>query len=376
MRGTLRFFRLCAPGRCANRWVVSSLLLLLAASTAGLARASGATLAAEAQLAGGYDSNAFEAVTRDRHAGDHFTRVALDLQRTPPPAARGGLLVQARWAADQYLRYRSQDRHLLGGHLGWRVQRPGLTGQARYQVQLVHRQHADSLSFHRHHFGLAAAVPLGRPWRLSWSADAVWVRTSTGGPVERRTWRLGGELQRALTPRWLIGARLEGGQARFEEAAIGGWRNGENPVLPERHQDRILFAGVEARWRAQPMILLAYGLREIDSNSFGYSQVRHEVLATLAWLLPARISLQLVARWQEPDYREEGYMKWRLRDDPEDPDLGARSGLTLQLRRPLAGGFAAEIQGAWHHNEARVSGETYEKVQIVTALRYGPPTRP
>jgi GNAT superfamily N-acetyltransferase len=214
------------------------------------------------------------------------------------------------------------------------------------------------------------AVALGEKTHLGWLADGTWVLTEPGGPSQRQNWRVGGDLDRAVTDRLRAVIRCEGGDALYDEPAIAAYEGGENILSGEDHEDRSLLLGAGLDWSSATLVHLAYGYRAIDSNSLGYSQDRHEVSVSIARLLPERISLQVVGLWQEPRYRDQGYAKWLLRDDPEDLDIGARTGVTLRLRRPLGVGFSADAQTGWERNEARVSGQFYERIHVLLAIRY------
>ncbi len=355
----------------AERWI--GLVLMLAAGVGRPAAAAGEVggpLAVEGGLSWGYDSNVLEAVNRDRWAGDSFARVEVGLARPAAGHRTWGWSGQARLAAEEYVNYRSQDRSLILGSLGVRRQRGRVMGELRWTGQRVDRPHADSLSLVRQTLAHAGGAALGDRTRLDWLADGTWVCTEPGGPSQRRSWRLGGDLERAVAGPLRAVIRFEVGEARYDEPAIASWEGGENVFSARDQRDRQLLWGAGLDWSAATLVRLAYGYRAIDSNSLGYAQDRHEASVSVARLLPARISLQLVGLWQEPCYRDEGFAKWRLRDDPEDLDIGARSGVTLRLRRPLGAGFSADAQTGWERNEARVTGRFYERIQVLLAIRY------
>ncbi len=369
-RGGRRPGELGGAGAAAGRARALALVFALGAAAA-LPPDAGAVVVAEAGLAAGFDSNVFEAVNRDRWVGDTFARMEANVERDGPAGARRALVGQLRFAGEQYVRSRSEDRNLVLGSLGWRLRGAGAGASVRWTEQLVDRTHADSLSLGRHQVAHAGFAALSPGARVSWLAEAFWVDTRAGGPAARRGWRVGGDLQRVLGGAWSAGPRCEGGEVRFDAPAIADWQEGTISERGEDQRDRSVLVGAGLQRSVSPLLQLAYGYRAIDSNSFGYSQVRHELSLSLACLLPWRISLQAIGLWQEPRYRDRGFAQWLLRDDPEDLDLGARSGATLRLRRPLGGEFSAEAQAGWERNEARISGRYYERIQCLVAIRYG-----
>jgi hypothetical protein len=347
-------------------------LALIALVSFLLGPGAGARLVAESGLSWGFDSNVFEAVNRDRWVGDTFARMEAGLQREDPARAGGSWFGQVRMAGEQYVRNRSQDRNLVLGSLGWLQRGTRAAGDWRWTGQSADRMHADSLSLQRHQLTHTGSATLRPGTRVGWLADAVWVHTRAGGPAARRGWQAGGDVQRVLGRGWRASARCEGGEVRFDTPAVTSWGGGTNVVASEDQRDRNLLLGLDLDWSAVALAHVAYGYRTIHSNSLGYSQIRHELAISLSWLLPYRVSLQAVGLWQEPRYRDQGFAKWRLRDDPEDLDVGARSGVTLRLRRPVAEGFSADVQAGWEHNEARVTGRYYERVQLLFSIRYQP----
>jgi len=358
-----------AAGGAASAWLAAA--MALAVVTAMLAPAARAGVVAEGGLAWGFDSNVFEAVNRDRWEGDTFARLEANLERDGSARARRAWLGQLRFAGEQYVRHRTQDRNLLLGSLGWRLRGARAVASWRWTGQHIDRSHADSLSLQRHQLAHTGFVALNRVTRMGWLADAAWVDTRAGGPAGRWGWRVGGEAQRTLGRGWSASARCEGGEVRFDAPAIASWHAGTITERGEKQRDSNVLVGVGLQWSASALLHLGYAYRAIDSNSLGYAQIRHEWTLSVAYLLPGRISLQAVGLWQEPCYRDQGLAKWWLRDDPEDLDLGARSGATLRLRRPLGGDFSADAQAAWERNEARVTGRYYERVQFLLGLRYG-----
>jgi len=169
---------------------------------------------------------------------------------------------------------------------------------------------------------------------------------------------------------WKASLRVAGGGTHLDERALADPAEAGDGLLDEDNADAQMLGGVRIDRLSGPRGSLSYDVRTIDSNSFGYDQMRHEVEATLAFRLPLRSTLLVVGRWQEPVYREDGYRVYRLRDDPDDPDLGARSGVTLQLSRPLAPSLTADVRAGWQRNESRVSGRYYEKTTVTVGLRY------
>jgi hypothetical protein len=346
--------------------------LVLASVVILIAPAAGAALVVDSGLSWGLNSNVFEAVNRDRWVGDTFARVEANFERADPADNGGAWHGQVRLASEQYVRTRSEDRGLLLGGLGWRWRGSRVLADWRWTGQLIDRMHADSLTLGRHQLAHTGSVPLSAGTRLGWLADGVWVNTREGGPAERWGWRVGGDVQRSLGRRWSASVRCEGGETFFDTPAIASWNEGTIVEAGEDQQDRSVLVGFGVGWSAAALIQCGYGYRTVDSNSLGYSQVRHEFALSLARLLPYRVSLQAIGLWQEPCYRDEGFAKWSLHEDPDDLDLGARSGVTLRLRRPLAESFSLVAQGAWERNEARVSGSFYERVLLLCSIRYAP----
>ena len=78
----------------------------------------------------------------------------------------------------------------------------------------------------------------------------------------------------------------------------------------------------------------------------------------------------LVGRYEKPLYAQDDYRLYRLREDPDDPDLGARSGVVAAISRPVAPGWTGELRVGYERNESRMTGRYYEKVSATFGLRH------
>ncbi len=333
--------------------------------------AGGYQVAARGKLSLGHDTNALEKVREERRAADQFLRLeaGIDLQsQTAAPWQPQRMTL--RWAADRYRTYREETRALLDGRVRWSW------GHAGKRVGLSWRgtwkEHPDAAwrALGRQEILLDGARTLRPHLEWRWEARGFQASTAHDGPAGRTGWQIETLLGRQWGRSWKASLRVAGGGTHLDERALADPAEAGDGLLDEDHADAQMLGGVRIDRLSGPRGSLSYDVRTIDSNSFGYDQMRHEVEATLAFRLPLRSTLLVVGRWQEPVYREDGYRVYRLRDDPDDPDLGARSGVTLQLSRPLAPSLTADVRAGWQRNESRVSGRYYEKTTVTVGLRY------
>jgi len=326
---------------------------------------------ASARLSSGYDSNALEAVSASRRVGDSFIRLESDVALSSTGRQGGGPRLEARTAVERFLEQRGENRRLAELTVGWRQVQRDRRLSCRWSTGHTTRPGADSLDVWRHELSHEGSITLAHGTDLRWSAQGRWAETRPSGPSDRRGWGLSAGLGRRVGARWRLSARLDVDDVTFDERAILSWTGGEIAYRDGEHHDRSLLAGIGATWLGQPMLTAFYGYRRVSSNSFGFAQHREELSFAAAFLFPYRISAQLIGRLQTPHYAEEGFAVYRLTDDPEAIDVGARSRLTLQLRRPLGdAGFSAEIRGSWHRNESRISGRYHEKVRLTAGISY------
>ncbi len=357
------------------RSVLTGLLLSAAlwGAHAAAAQEGDGKLFAEGRLTWAYDSNVFETVRAARRVADSFARVEAGLglrDRGRETAPAGRPQFGLRWVADTYMRQRTESRQLLGAKLGWRWQGKKRRANVQWNGTRIERPAEPYRNVRRNDLVHTGQVPFTSRGRLGWSARLSRLDTEPGGAAARRAWGVGAEVQRAIARSHRLRLRIEAGETRFDEPALGAPEDGVSPELNEKHEDRDWLFGAGFTWSGRFLASASYGFRLIDSNSFGFSQHRHEVDLRASVLLPERFALHLIGVWQEPRYTEEDYAVYRPGEDPEDPDVGARNGVTLQLTRPLGGSFVGEARMGWQRNEARISGEYYEKTTLAIAIAY------
>lgn len=344
---------------------------VLALAPSGIPARAGERALADARLSWGYDSNVKEMVRSAAKPSDNFARIEAAIDVGAVAKRQGGVHAGLRWAGECFTQYRTESRTMVRGMLGWRWVGRGRWAECGWSSTRFDRPAADSLDLKRHELTHSAELALTRRARLYWAARGLWIRPDPRGPSARCGWQLAVEMKRTIAHSLRISARLEGGEVRFDVLAIEGWVGGENVYRDEKQRDRNVLCGVGLARSGVPLLSFFYGYRKVDSNSFGFSFGRHELSLTAAFLLPHRVSLQLAGRLQEPRYSERGFDSQWLRENPDESDLGARSGLTLQLRRPIGGGLSLEVRATRQRNEGRTTGRFYEKTRLVASACYG-----
>lgn len=331
-------------------------------------------LAARGKLSLVHDSNALEKVREERRAADEFLRLeaGVDLQSQAAAPWQPGR-ISLRWAADRYRTYREETRILLDGRVRWTWGEPGRRVGLSWHGTWKEHPEAAWRTLVRQEILLGGNRALRPHLEWQWEASGFQASTADDGPAGRSGWRVESSLGRQWSRPWKASLRLAGGGTYLDEPALADPAGGGDGLLDDDHADDYVLGGVRIDYLSRPRGSLSYDVREIRSNSFGYEQLRHELEATFAFRLPLRSTLLVIGRWQEPVYREDGYRVYRLREDPDDPDLGARSGFTLQVSRPLAPALTAEARAGWQRNESRVSGRYYEKTIITVGVRYAAP---
>lgn len=166
------------------------------------------------------------------------------------------------------------------------------------------------------------------------------------------------------------------GEDRFGRRSLKPRREPEGDhyeyELGPDQKDGVRTVGLSLR-RLRPFIFrTGYTLTARSSNSFGFSQIRHEfsMLASLA--LPWTMDLQILGTLQSARYTDSGIdtvYVLRAGEDVEARD--DNNSLTLRLRRPLRDGPIIELRAAWYRNESLLVGRYYDKWQVGWALRWG-----
>lgn len=333
-------------------------------------------LRAEARLGGGYDSNVFESVSASKRVSDSYGLLELGLSlESHSRAIRRGPQASLRWASERFVSERLETRHILWGEFGWRWanRRRALEVSAGAMRRTFPADWERDVS--RYEIAAAAGLRAGERGRISLQAAGVTVRTKPDGPAQRRGWRGSGEYRQAFGGHWQLFGRLEGGAIRYERDIRGECPPGHLIGPFDRQDDDTYLGGVGIARSGSPLMQFFYGFRVTESNVTSLSHERHELQLHAGWLLPARVSAQLLVRWNFTSYRNADCSAILPGEDPEDPDLWEQNSIVLQLRRPLRGAISAEIRGGWQRNEALIPGRHYDKATIQAGLSYSAGSR-
>ncbi|MCK4303262.1 MAG: hypothetical protein KAY24_03395 [Candidatus Eisenbacteria sp.] len=332
---------------------------------------------ADSKLVWGYDSNVLESIRAQRRAADSFVRLEASFNLRGDVGRWGQPQASLRWAGECYRLYREENRNLLQGMLTWRWGDRLRWTRFAWNYGLTAYPAASQRDVVRHAASVQRSVPLWRNIRLQASAGGICVRSRAGeggtrveGPSARHAWQLGADLRRSIGGRWQVLAGADWGQIKYDRAVVKEPIAGEMRFSEDNQRDRSLLCVARLSRKGLPLLSLSYGYRTIWSNSFGFSLQRHELGLLASCMLPRRFSLQLIGRLEDTRYEEPGYIIFLPAEETEDPDLGARNGLTLQLRRPLGEGWSGEVRASWHRNEALVLRRFYEKTRLMVAIRY------
>ncbi|MBD3237637.1 MAG: hypothetical protein GF330_13105 [Candidatus Eisenbacteria bacterium] len=327
---------------------------------------------AEARVGGGYDTNVYEAVSSAREVRDSYglLELGLHLQARRAPLRRGAH-ASLRWAADRFRVERRETRHILWGEVGWRFANRRraleLTGSATRRTFPADPERDVT----RYELATALQWRWGRTARLRIEGAGVFADTDPNGPAERRGWRANGEYRHLIGGRWQAFQRIESRSVRYERRVRGECPPGYAIGPYDRQEAETYLVGVGIARTGSPLVQLFYGLRATTSNVSTLSHQRHEVRLHAGWLLPARVTAQVMVRWNVTSYCGAGCLAVLADEDPEDPDLWEQNSVVLQLRRPVGAGVAAEVRAAWQRNEAPIPGRYYEKGSLQIALMYG-----
>ncbi len=365
------------PGKILRKFLLVLILpIILSCSgnpiSSASARESGFLLKSNSRLSWGFDSNVHESVREDRRVSDSFIRAeaGLDLSRTNRKGSWPRFAF--RLASDRYTETKTENRLVLFSRLSWRrgtrskwLNMAFLNTRSRFPDN-------KERNISRNELTSSAALPLAPGMGLLLNARLYQTHSPRWNPGGRKGGTLGCDLIRTLNPRWRLALRLGGGITKFDYSA---WDKpdegtGISQCKDEKQLDDYLVIGTEISHTTKPLIRLYYGFKTIDSNNFGFSHFRHECLLTASYMLPWKTSLQLIGRMQKSTYAESGYLRFQPGEDAEDLDLGARSGITLQLRRPVSKRFTLEIQTSWQKNQVLVSGKSYEKTSVTAGFYY------
>ncbi len=333
---------------------------------------------AETRFGWGYDSNVFEKVRASRHLGESFFRLEAELaleshgtrENQRAREAYWPRLWRVRYATDLYWRTASESRHILHTTAQWRL------GSARAPVtvawETTWRAHrSDEVrGYLRHQAAVGGGFRWGTRWTGSWRLRGFDLETPEDGTIARRGAFGRAGLERPLLGRLRAGFELGAGRMRYDERAIASPGTTDDGLLEAKHTNTEWWVGLRIEHLALPRAGLAYRLRGVNSNSFGYDQSRHEWEITWGSRLSGRWTMLLAGRYEKPLYAEDDYRLYRLREDPDDPDLGARSGVVAALSRPVAPGWTGELRLGYERNESRMTGRYYEKVTAALGLRY------
>ncbi len=323
------------------------------------------------RVAWGYDNNILEKVRSDRHVGESFLRLEADATLTALGTVADYWPAQwrVRYSTDRYWRTPRESRHILHGAARWRTGSRAIPIWSAWETTWRTHRQDDTRGYLRHQAAVGGEARPGGVTRYSWEGRLFMVQTPAGGTTAREGFTLQSGVDGSLGPALRGGLELGGGRMSFDEHALAAPEENASGLLAEKHRSTEFWAGLTLEHLGLPRATLAYRFRSVHSNSFGYDHRRHEVELNWGSRLPGRWLLVLVGRFEAPMYVRDEYRIYRLREDSDDPDLGARSGAVLQLSRPVAGGWSPELRVAYERNESRVSGRYYEKLSLSIGMR-------
>jgi hypothetical protein len=353
--------------------LIGALLCLVAAPVAGAAQ----RCTAHGVVAVGHDSNPLERIEARHRQGDLFTRLEAGVRcalGAPPGAGEGALTL--RWGTDRYLRERGETRHIVQAGAAWRWGDQWRELRLGYAGLLRAHPQADERRVRRHELTARGHWRTRNGWSMALELRAATLRRGIGpgsslwDPGARDGWRIGGEVERRMRSTWSAIGRCEASGVDYDRPAADLDPGGAAIALEGGQRDRSLYLGAGLAHQGVPMLRLIGGWQRTTSNSYGvaFRRWRFDLLA--GGRLPWRVQLLLAGRWEPGERREEAGRLVDPTADPDDPEFGARNELTLRCVRPVAAGWAIELQAAWQQNEARLPWDRYEKRVLSAALRF------
>ena len=377
-----------------GRLLAFALLVAVCAPWTPAGRAAAATVTGRASAAAGWDSNPLEWTALEHRRGDAFTRI--DGALLWADGGEGaGWTAEARWAAERYLRERGENRHLVlfslsrrsAGREHWL--QPFFQVSARFFPQYIppeetlggSRGNRDVLRLETGAQGGSNAGALA----ILWSARLVGLRKEAvrelpeAEEYETGAGRIGrsraaaaiaGEARWPGLHGWQPFLTAQASGIAYERDAVESQTGGQPVEEGARRRDAVVEAGAGIARAGSPSLRAGFAYEKTWSNSLGVGFQRLRLDLSAGLLLTRETSAQLLICWHPYSRYDDEARLIDPYEDPDDPEFGERNRIVLGLRRPLAGGFAAEVQAGWHRNEAVVSFEDYEKTVYQIGLSY------
>ena len=284
---------------------------------------------------------------------------------------RGGL--RAGW--DRYVEAVEESRWL--GEVSLDGQAAFPKGRsASLRLSLFRQSYPDSThrDFRRERADLSFRWPLSAAWRGGCQID-LHRQDYRQTPFHDETgWGLRLSASRALGTGWRGDVSFRLGSDAFGRKSLKLRHEGGETVyvLGPDQKDSIRSVGFTLQRRGPFIMSLGYALSSRRSNSFGFSDRRHDVTFLVSMALPWDMDLQGLASMQLTRYTDSGIdsvFVLRAGEDVEGRDTN--NSLTLRLRRPLWSGPTLELRTAWYRNEALLVDRFYSKWIVGFAVRWG-----
>jgi len=347
------------------------LALITALSLMFLLAPASADVNVNSRFSWGFDSNVYESVRVDRRVSDGFIRaeVSADIKKTKRSST--GPKLALRLAGDRYNETNKDNRLLTFTKLSWRGGSSLRWIDLAWQNSLSRFEDSNQRNVTRNEFHGTGLHQLSAKWRYRWNLRAYLAHSPRWASSGRRGMIASADLIRSLGPSWRLSAGLGGGAIEFDHEAMSEPDDqSEAHPIGEKQLDDYILISAELTHTNVPYFRLSYGYRKVNSNNFGFSYDRHEGLMTGGTMLRGKVSLQIIGRWQKTVYSDSGFDRFLPGEDPEDQDLGARSGLTVQLRRPISSKVSLECQYVWQKNEVLASDQSYNKSRVTAGFTY------
>jgi hypothetical protein len=316
------------------------------------------------------DTNPLEALTAGGRRTDALARLEGGFWLgASPGTGKGGARFALRWGADRFVRERGETRALVTGSAGWSGTWRG--GSVTLQGSIYTRSfpHAERRNARRYEVSAQSERLVGGDSAVRLRLQGIRVETGSLGPRERSGGAARLEIQRSVDGGWMARGGVEAGLLGIDRPVQSGAPDADPAAGGRMQRDRWLWFGETIRGLGPPYIELSGGVRRVWSNSSGYSLGRFETSLLVSRMLLLDVSGQLLGRLERPLY-DDARVTIDVREDQEEAEFGARSGLTLRLLRPLGAGLRAEVQASWERNESLIRGEPYPKGSCLAALRY------
>jgi hypothetical protein len=353
-------------------WCCLLLLFLLLMGTESV-QALNQRLSGEVRFSGGYDSNVHETIAHTRHVSDAFVRTEAGFSWRPKLYSGAGPRFRFRFASEHYQDTPGDDRLLFLSGLGWRFTHGDAFWWELYlQGNSSVFKDSETRDTDRLELQHNGELTLNERRRIRWGLRSLYLESPRWKEQGRRSGLLFVEFPSKLSSQIWITPRIETGFAKYGHQAYYRPDPESSVAEPvgERQFDKQFLGGVGLNYTGKMLIRFNYGLRLINSNNFGFSHSRHEFQLTAGFMLPRRFSLQMINRWQHTFYKHSDHDIFTPGEDTENPDLGARSGITVQLRRPLGARFTGDCQINWQYNEVLASDDAIEKMRIILGIQY------